>query len=359
MEYSKEYFELHNKWPQQSDLEKATKRKFNIHSQSIQSVCQKYIAAREAAHAARNLGYGQNKYPYKQKKNYPTKWKKDGLEVHENGKIELSLCICNGKRQKKIVIWCSSLPNNKIKEIELCYDQQLYLAVTFDNGIVEKEYVEGKKAGGDLGEIHTVAAISEDGEAIIVTGRHVRSIHRLRNKKIAEINKLQSRCKRKSNKWKKYQKAKKYILSKSAKQLQDALHKSTNELVKWCLDNSVSDLFIGNPEGVQRNTRKKKKATKKQAQKLSNWSFGEVKRQTKYKLEAHGIKVEFVDEAYTSQTCPVCKKRKKVSSRNYKCTCGYQEHRDVHGARNILSKSTYGEIEHIDVPTRLKYLRIS
>ena len=57
--------------------------------------------------------------------------------------------------------------------------------------------------------------------------------------------------------------------------------------------------------------------------------------QLKYKLEAKGITIEKVDESYTTQTCPVCGNRKKSKNRNYHCQCGYKEHRDIHGARNI------------------------
>lgn len=46
-----------------------------------------------------------------------------------------------------------------------------------------------------------------------------------------------------------------------------------------------------------------------------------------------------VDRFYPStQECPVCLKRKKQSleKREYICSCGYQEDRDIHAARNIL-----------------------
>ncbi len=113
----------------------------------------------------------------------------------------------------------------------------------------------------------------------------------------------------------KMQRAKRYILSKSSRQMQDALHKTTKQFVDWCIEQSISDVYIGNPEGVQRNTRKKKKTNKRQAQKLSNLSFGQVKKYLTYKLIQQGIKLTSIDESYTSQTCPVCQKRQKVSSR--------------------------------------------
>lgn len=121
----------------------------------------------------------------------------------------------------------------------------------------------------------------------------------------------------------------------------------------------VAFLSEANVEGVQRNTRRKKRVNRKQAQKLSNWSFGKVKQYLAYKLEQQGIRLHHVDEVYTSQTCPVCAKRKKTSSRNFKCECGYEEHRDIHGARNILSKALYDEILQFDVETKIKYLRIA
>ncbi|MGL6105572.1 zinc ribbon domain-containing protein, partial [Romboutsia sp.] len=51
-----------------------------------------------------------------------------------------------------------------------------------------------------------------------------------------------------------------------------------------------------------------------------------------------GIKLIMADEKFTSQTCPKCSKKHKPSSRNYKCTCGYETHRDIVGAWNILNK---------------------
>ena len=149
-----------------------------------------------------------------------------------------------------------------------------------------------------------------------------------------------SRCKKGSRKWRKYNRAKRYILSKSESQLEDALHKTTKQFVDWCLEHDVSHVVIGNPEGVQRNTKKK---GKKKNQKLSNWSFGKVYYLLKYKLKAKGITIEKVDESYTSQTCPVCGNRKKSKNRNYHCKCGYKEHRDLHGASNILTKHCMGK----------------
>lgn len=84
-----------------------------------------------------------------------------------------------------------------------------------------------------------------------------------------------------------------------------------------------------------------------------------MKQYLNYKLEAKGISIKEISEEYTTQQCPCCGRRKKPSTRNYKCKCGYKEHRDVHGAKNILSKYTYGEIRYIGHVKEIKYLRIA
>lgn len=116
-------------------------------------------------------------------------------------------------------------------------------------------------------------------------------------------------------------------------------------------------MAIGNVEGVQRNI--KKKIRKTTTQKLSNWSFGKTKQYLKYKLEAEGIALHEVDERYTSQTCPVCGRRVQPSGRNFRCVCGYHEHRDVVGAVNILSVFMYNQIKPVCTVKDIKYLRIT
>jgi len=109
-----------------------------------------------------------------------------------------------------------------------------------------------------LGEIHSIAATTAENHAIIITSRKLRAINQLRNKKLAELQRLMMRCKKGSRQWKKYNKAKQYILSKSDAQLKDALHKTTRNFVVWCLENQIKTVVIGKVEGVQRNTKKKK-----------------------------------------------------------------------------------------------------
>jgi len=346
------------KWIKKSQLQAKMKGKFQLHSQSIQAVCHKYLFARDSARAARLKGYKKTKYPYKSKRNYNTKWVDKAFKIFQSGKIELSMGIALGKRQKPITIWCKNIPEGVIKEIELIYDRKLMVSMSYDDLKIEGEALGNSRVAVDLGEIHSIASFCENGESLIITGRKIRSIHRLRNKKLGELQRLMSKCKKDSRQWKRYNKAKQYILSKSEKQLKDALHKTSKNLVDWCIQNEVNEVAVGKVEGVQRSAKGKK--SKMTNQKLSNWAFGRLQKYMEYKLKAQGVAMLIVDESYTTQTCPVCGRRKKTSGRVYKCKCGYSCHRDIHGARNILSKHLNGGcIMHVADIENITYLRIA
>lgn len=227
---------------------------------------------------------------------------------------------------------------------------------------------EGIRCAIDAGEIHTIAAVAENGKSLMITGRKSRSIKRLRNKKVAELQRKMSKCQKYSRQWKRYNRAKQYVLSKSDKQLQDALHKTTKSFVEWANQQQVKQVVMGDVEGVQRGTSRKNRANGKRKrrsrmhnQRMSQWQFGKMFAYLAYKLKSNGMMIEKVDESYTSQQCPCCGKRKKVASRTYTCRCGYTQHRDIHGACGILSKTMYqGKIRPLpfDV-TPIKYLRIA
>lgn len=346
VELSRYYYRLKGKNITKTELQKELKKKYPVHSQTIQAVSHKYIDACESTYELRKKGYHKARFPYKKKNHFNAKWVDKAFSLEGN---RLTLSYGNNKDEdgKKIIlsVKLSKVPNGTVKEVELVYDRGLKFCLSYDDGELEKENNHTNVVANDVGEIHTIAAVSENGESIIITGRHMRSIHRLRNKKLRELQKRMSRCQKGSKQWRKYNRAKQYMLSKSEVQLEDALHKTTKTFVEWCVKQQTKKIITGNIDGVQRNT--KKKRNKKTNQKLSNWAFGKLYQMLEYKANAEGIQFEKVDESYTSQTCPVCGHRKKVRTRNYTCRCGYQKHRDIHGACNILTKHTLGRFgEH-------------
>ena len=70
---------------------------------------------------------------------------------------------------------------------------------------------------------------------------------------------------------------------------------------------------------------------------MSGWSFGQLQAFVAYKAERCGIKIEFVDPAYTSQTCATCGVLGVRQGDVFSCsTCG-KKHSDVNAAVNIAA----------------------
>jgi putative transposase len=347
------YYRLGGKWITQTDLQKELKGLYPLHSQTIQAVAHKFLAAREGTKEARLKGFKQIKFPWKYKFVFNPKWVDKSFTL-EGKKLTLSMGNWNGKRQSGLKLTLPKVPLGQVKEVELVFDRKWYVCLSYEDGLQIEEQKQGVTTSIDPGEIHSIVSVNENGDSLVITGRYMRSIHRLRNKKLKELQERMNRCEKDSKQWRKYNRAKKFVLSKSNAQLEDALHKTTKQFVEWCLEKEVNHVVMGNPEGVQRNTKKKRR--KDVNQKLSNWSFGKLYSLLEYKLKAKGITIEKVNESYTSQTCPVCGNRKKSNNRNYRCKCGYQEHRDIHGARNILTKTLHGKMTYfpIDHPTYLR-----
>lgn len=341
-----------------NDLQKALKGLYPINSQSVQAVTDKYFAACLATKSAKENGLA-NKYPWRRKWNYPTTWKEDSFLLDRlTGKLKLSLGIFAGKRQTPIEVklpksTLASIGSKKIQQITLMWDGWLKLAIVIEDGKNPACAIQNNVfCGIDLGEIHSIVAFETNGNVIIVTGRGLRAIKQYQLKKLGEFESKLSKCKKNSRRYKKLKRAKRRMLEKTNSRILDFNHKITRAFVNWAIENKIAKVYVGNPEGVQR-----KKRRKIVSQKLSRWNFGKHMEYLSYKLSAVGIKLEKISEEYSTQTCPACGRRHKCSSRNYRCDCGYSAHRDIHGARNIMSLGTCGRICITTPIKERKYLR--
>lgn len=359
VEIARYYYRLGDSWITKSQLQAELKGNYPLHSQTVQAVCHKFLQARDGVKEARKVNK-KIRYPYKKKFVFNPKWVDKAFSL-EGNVLKLSLGIWNRKKQAPLVLKLAQVPNGEVREVELVFDRTLQLCLSYDDGCEATPSNGTHTTAIDVGEIHTISAVSTNEQAIIITGRHMRSIHRLRNKKLRELQKLMSSCQKGSRQWKKYNRAKRYVLSKSETQLRDVLHKTTKTFVDWCIAQEVKHVVIGDVEGVQRNTSKRSKNRKQKMhrymnQKLSNWSFGRLYSYLSYKLDAKGISIAKEDESFTTQTCPVCGKRNKCRGRAYRCGCGYSQHRDVHGAANFLSKYLHGRFQEMNID-KIMYLR--
>ena len=135
-------------------------------------------------------------------------------------------------------------------------------------------------------------------------------------------------------------KAIKTINNKEQRIMNDLDHKVSRDIVNFAKDNNASIIKLEQLSNIRKSTR----TSRKNAKNIHNWSFYRLSMYIEYKARLHGIIVEYVNPAFTSQTCPSCSIRNKAKGRSYACECGYQRHRDLVGAINISRSEKIEEI---------------
>ncbi|HHP1037602.1 TPA: RNA-guided endonuclease TnpB family protein, partial [Bacillus thuringiensis] len=118
---------------------------------------------------------------------------------------------------------------------------------------------------------------------------------------------------------------------KEQRWMQDQDHKVSREIIDFATDNNISVIRLEQLTNIRQTARTSRKNEKN----LHTWSFYRLAQFIEYKANLVGIKVEYVNPAYTSQTCPKCSEKNKAPDRKYKCRCGFEKHRDIVGAMNI------------------------
>ena len=208
------------KWLKAGDLEKLAKGMYALHSQTIQALVQKLDDNCKTARQLRKTD-PEARYPYKDKSYQTVIWKDQAIRVVE-GKIVLP----NGRKNPSLTL---PLPAEyqecDIRKAELTWRADHYeLCITIDTGILIPPQLEsGKAVGVDLGEINIAAAVTEEGEGLVISGRYLRSINRLRNKRLSAYQSLIDRCKDGSKRQRKLLKNKRKALTKYERQQRDCL----------------------------------------------------------------------------------------------------------------------------------------
>jgi IS605 OrfB family transposase len=90
-------------------------------------------------------------------------------------------------------------------------------------------------------------------------------------------------------------------------------------------------------EGIRNRIRFRQK----QRDRMSKWAFAELRDYIEYKATLSGVKVQPVDPRDTSRRCPECNhvsKKNRIRRDVFLCDeCGYFDHADIVGAKNIRS----------------------
>jgi putative transposase len=335
------------RWPDRDDLQRETKGgQFALHSQSIQLVCQQFLANVETIKQLRP-GNPRHRYPYHPKKYRTVQW--PAQAVCRCGK---RLILPMGRGRKSFSFHLPDLPE-QIGAVSLVWrgGYELHLVVPVAPEAEDPaRAATAVQAAVDLGEIHQVAVTTSTGKALIVTGRGIRSIKRQHNQLLGRLSRLQARCQRGSKRWRRLQYAKERESGRSTRRARDLRHKGTRQAVDFCRAEGVQTLYVGDPHGV-RNENKGRHHNQRMAQ----WEYGKDKQYLQHKCGKVGIVCFSGSERGTSSHCPRCDWKKKPRGRNWTCRrCGFVGHRDIVGSMN-MHPLAFGS--RISYPSSLTYRR--
>ena len=339
-----EYYQKEKKWISKYEIQSLIAGQFNLQRHNLNAITDKYAANRKTISELRKKGDKKARYPYKEKKFFCIPFKKSAI-LNENGYLKLT--ISKGNQITLPVPY-----DEAIKSCEIIWREGYVLSYQKECSLKESSIVRDGVVGVDLGEIHAIAACTEFGEGLIISHRHGRSLKQKRNKVIAYVNKRLSRCQKGSRMYKRLLKLKQQIKLKTKRQLRDLYHQITAQFMKFCDEKAICEIILGDIKNIGKDTKKKKKLNRTNRQKMSQMEFGTLKDYIQYKAKERGIVVQLVNESYTSQTCPQCGKRHKPTNRNFECSCGYQAHRDLVGAWNILNKKYSFELKEFVIQTK-------
>ena len=342
--------EARQPWPTRGDLQKHTKGRYQLHSQTIQMACHQLLANVEATtERRRNEPETRHwlKYPYKEKRFFPLYWPKQAVSYDARAK---RLVLPMGRGRKSLVF-----------KLDLDFEPggaKLVWNEGYELHLVRSDVEQAKEPPGenraciDLGEIHLAAVVTDTGQAMIVTGRGIRSDKRLLNKQLGEVAAKRSRCKKGSRRWKTLKAARQKRTLLTRRRVRDKRHKATRQAIRFCQDNGVGTLYIGDPRGVRQ-----KKCGRKHNQRISLWEVGVDIQYLSHKAERAHIACSTGDERGTSSRCPQCGHRHKPKGREWRCRrCGFTGHRDVVGGVNMHITAFDAKVTF---PVSVTYLRPS
>ncbi|WMJ16543.1 transposase [Geobacillus proteiniphilus] len=193
-----------------------------------------------------------------------------------------------------------------------------YLAITITFEVEPRH--ETKVMGVDLG-LRYIAVASVGTKSLFFKGSQC-----------AFIRRRYAALRRKLGKAKKLHMIRK-IGRKESRWMKDRNHKISRQIVRFALANGVGVIRMEELTGI----RKRATSAKEAGRSLHSWAFHQLQTMIAYKAEMAGIRVEWVNPTYTSQTCK-CGHREKENRNgiHFQCKkCGYTLHADLNGAINI------------------------
>lgn len=194
---------------------------------------------------------------------------------------------------------------------------------------------EGQTAAVDLGETWAIAARTEDGSAVLLSGRRLKALRRYWQKVRAKVKPPSLENPRRSRRYRE-------IARKESRQVRHALHLLANAFGAWCIAHGVARVVVGEPKDI----RDAINYGPRMNQRLHAWPWRTLLGMLRYKLALRGIGLETRNERGTSRTCPACghaSAANRPSRGVFRCrACGYRDHADLVACSNHLNVSPDG-----------------
>ena len=213
----------------------------------------------------------------------------------------------------------------KPKGATLTYDKkkkQFWLHVTYQSPKEIKEFKNisrEKVLGIDRGIYNPI--VTSDG-SFIGCGKDIRRIK-------SDYQYLRQQIQKKGTR-----SAKKKLKVLSGKEKRFVLNQ--NHILSKKVANSDNQIFVLEKLKHMKSNKYGKKFNKK----MGNWSYFQFEQLLKYKAEALGKHIVYINPAYTSQECSTCGKilKSQRKGNKYECSCGYKGHSDLNAALNIRNR---------------------
>lgn len=226
------------------------------------------------------------------------------------GRIRIPMIL--GERQRSFLKGQNPTSATVINKQGIWY---IHIVVEFEANPVSGDGVMGI----DLG-INSIAATSTE---VLIEGK---SRQKFKQKKTQVRASLQSKGSEGSKK------VLKKISGKENRRIKHENHVFSKQLVEEAKRHNCGIIRMEQLKDIRTKTKTWNKHLNRM---VAGWSFYQLQQFIIYKAAAYGIAVEFVNPAYTSQTCHQCLKLGSRSGERFKClTCG-EQHADVNAAHVI------------------------
>ncbi len=203
------------------------------------------------------------------------------------------------------------------------------LNTVFEDETLQLKFKKNSLMTVDLGSLR-IAATFDGKNTVTYNGKYARSLVRLSNKVTGELQALIAPTTFGSRRNDKLRRAKRERQQRIHNQKKDFLHKTSKQMIDYCIVNRIGTVVFGDLASVHDGTN-----LKKETQQVQQCPEQQLRKYFTSKFEAIGGSVKLQPEYYTSQQCPSCGHRHKPKSRTYKCSkCPFVFDRDGVGAIN-------------------------